>query len=274
MFFVALLGCLFSCGVEGVQSELQGRLNGEDTNENSEQNNPGEQSAPPVASAPPVSTSRDTVSVVQFDSKTFLEDCNSTNYELSYSIDLLLRSIEETSCQEALPKLEKSRTLKLSDPEMKDLSFLRSFKQLTTLYIWDLSSESTGWDSIQGLTGLSTFHLRGIQKKDLNFISPLVNLSELVISLNDEVQELNFLGDFEKLQTLRLWRLPSLTSVQTLEKTESLIYFSAISTGITDLSPLTKHTQLEKVFADRQEIVNCPQNTLSRFLNAFCAKQD
>lgn len=128
-----------------------------------------------------------------------------------------------------------------------DLSFLKQFKNLKTLYIDGMKK---GLESASELTDLERLTFRGVKMNNLDFIVNLENLKQLRLFFGS-YKNLDSLGKIKSLKTLEISRTRQISNYDFLKSMENLnsLYFEGMSQmdKLPDLSGLSnlKRIQIE-----------------------------
>lgn len=147
------------------------------------------------------------------------------------------------------PLLQNKKLTDLGVGETKsksvDLSFIKEFKELTTLWIDGMKN---GLESASELSNLERLTFRGVKMKNLEIISNLSNLRQLRL-LFGSYKNLDAIGDVKSLRTLEISRtrqIPNYNFLETLNNLNSL-YFEGMSTmeSLPDLSGLKKLKRIQ-----------------------------
>ena len=109
----------------------------------------------------------------------------------------------------------KLKTLGVEETKSKavDLSFIKEFQDLETLYIDGMKK---GLESISKLSKLKTLSLRGVKMDNFGFAENLNNLTELNL-LYGSYKDLNTVGKLKKLKNLEISRARQIPDYQFLD---------------------------------------------------------
>lgn len=170
-----------------------------------------------------------------------------------YSLLPSLRNFDISSfhTSDYTPLLQNKELTDLGIGETKstaiDLSFIREFKELTTLYIDGMKK---GLESASELSKLERLTFRGIKMNNLDLINSLENLKQLRLSFGS-YKNLDAISNVKSIKTLEISRTRQISNFDFLKSMENLnsLYFEGMSKmeKLPDLRGLTnlKRIQIE-----------------------------
>lgn len=176
------------------------------------------------------------------------------NSQQIYTLHQIYKTIDEYDCESAYKKAKRLEVLDLSHKALEDVSLLSSLTQLKKLW------------------------LTGNKLKDISALRPLRRLEVLSIAQQEQPLDISPLSDMRVMIELYLYR-NKITDISALKNMRILIVLRLNNNEIGDIRSLGDLKNLSRLdlfqnpisLASFRTQENCPQNTPSRLVNAFCS---
>jgi internalin A len=142
--------------------------------------------------------------------------------------------------------------LSIGYSEVRDISFLQSFKHLKQLNL--ISNFIDDFTPLKKLPELIELNLQSTNLKDLNILKSLKKIKILNVAEN-KIIDISLLGEFQFLEKINLSRNP-ISNIEVLAKLDKLTSLDLWQMNITDTSPLHNLTKLKRLSVWENKIEN------------------